>query len=81
MLAEVTYCFTIEYFVRIVAMSHHKHEHDHLESLPTEQEALQHRAYWLWEKAGRPEGQSERFWMEARERIAEVDRPVAARPH
>jgi hypothetical protein len=60
-------------------MSHHKHEHDHSQSHPTEQEALQRRAYWLWEKAGRPEGQSERFWREAKERIAQVERPATAR--
>ena len=62
-------------------MSHHKHEHDHSQSHPTEQEALRRRAYWLWEQAGRPEGQSERFWMEAKERIAQADRPVKARQH
>ena len=62
-------------------MSHHKHEHDHSQSQPNKQEALEHWAYWLWEQAGRPEGQSERFWREAKERIAQVDRPATARQH
>ena len=62
-------------------MSHHKHEHGHAQTQPTGQEALQRCAYSLWEQAGRPEGQSERFWKEAQERIAQVHRPETARPH
>ena len=62
-------------------MSHHKHEHGRSQSPPTEQAALQCRAYRLWEQAGRPEGQSERFWREAEERTAQEHRPAAARPH
>jgi hypothetical protein len=61
-------------------MSHHKHEHNHAQSQPTEQETLQLRAYGLWEQAGRPEGQSERFWREAQERVAQVHRPEPACP-
>jgi hypothetical protein len=61
-------------------MSHHKHTHCQSQSQPTEQEALQRLAYSLWEKAGRPEGQSERFWMDAKERITQVHRPATARP-
>jgi hypothetical protein len=61
-------------------MSHHKHEHRQSQSQPTEQEALQCLAYSLWEQAGRPEGQSERFWMDAKERNAQAHRPATARP-
>ena len=62
-------------------MSHHKHEHCHAQPQATEQDALQSCAYRLWEQAGRPEGQSEHFWMEAKARIAQVHRPETVRPH
>ena len=62
-------------------MPHHKHQHSHSQSHPTEEEAQQRCAYRLWEQAGRPEGQSERFWKEAKERIAEEPRAESARPH
>lgn len=49
-------------------MSHHnKHEHDHRECQPGCQEPMASLAYRLWERAGRPEGQAERFWNEAKE--------------
>jgi hypothetical protein len=56
-------------------MSHNKHEHT--ESHSGQQESLQASAYHLWEQAGRPEGQSERFWLEAEERIKRLHRPAA----
>ena len=63
-------------------MSHHKHEHGNPQPQPTEEEVLRRSAYKLWEQAGRPEGQSERFWREAKERIAEEQqRATTARPH
>ena len=56
-------------------MSHNKHEHT--ESHSGQQESLQASAYHLWEQAGRPEGQSERFWLEAEERIKRLHRSAA----
>ncbi len=34
-----------------------------------EEKAIQHAAYLLWEKAGRPEGRDQEFWFTARERL------------
>ena len=36
------------------------------------------RAYMLWEAAGRPEGDSERFWFRAEQEMAEGDKPAKA---
>ena len=60
-------------------MSHHnKHEHEQSQAQPEQQGSLEALAYRLWEQAGRPEGQSERFWMEAEERIKRLrQRPAA----
>jgi hypothetical protein len=33
-------------------------------------EAVRELAYWLWEQAGRPEGQSERFWVAAEDKLS-----------
>jgi hypothetical protein len=30
---------------------------------------IQHAAYFLWEKAGRPQGRDQEFWFAARERL------------
>ena len=30
------------------------------------EERIRHRAYELWEEAGRPHGQSEKYWQQAR---------------
>jgi len=60
-------------------MSHNKHEHTQHQlqaGRPASTEAL---AYQLWEQAGRPEGQAERFWVEAEGRIRRPGQP-AARP-
>ena len=63
-------------------MAHHgKHEHRHPHPQTGQAESPRALAYQLWEQAGRPEGQAERFWLEAEERIAQVDRPATARPH
>lgn len=63
-------------------MSHNKHEHGNPQARPTEEEALKRCAYKLWEQAGRPEGQSERFWREAEARTAEEQRQVTTgQPH
>ena len=62
-------------------MSHHKHEHGNPQSHPTDEEVLRRFAYRLWEQAGRPQGQSERFWREAKERIPEKPRAATARRH
>ena len=51
-------------------MSHHdKHAHGQLQSHPAQQESPQVLAYRLWEKAGCPQGQAARFWLEAEEQI------------
>ena len=62
-------------------MSHHKHEHGHTESHPGQQECPEALAYQLWERAGRPEGQSERFWWEAEQQINRSRRPAVAPLH
>ena len=60
-------------------MSHHnKHEHRHSPPHPGQQESQEALAYHLWEQAGRPEGQAERFWKEAEERIKQLRQPAAA---
>ena len=60
-------------------MSHHnKHEHDHRECQPGCQEPLEALAYRLWERAGRPEGQAERFWSEAQEQMRQAHHPATA---
>ena len=60
-------------------MSHHnKHEHEQSQAQPYPQGSLEALAYRLWEQAGRPVGQSERFWMEAEERIKRLRRRPAA---
>ena len=59
-------------------MSHHdKHKHAQSQSQPGQQESQEALAYQLWEQAGRPEGQAERFWREAGERIKRFHRPAA----
>jgi hypothetical protein len=35
-----------------------------------EMEAIRHAAFLLWEKAGRPEGRSLEFWLEAEKDLA-----------
>ena len=61
-------------------MSHH-HQHYHQQgqhqSEPRQQEALEVLAYHLWEQAGRPEGQSARFWREAEEQLKLSPQPAA----
>lgn len=60
-------------------MSHHNaHEHRHTESNPGQHESPETLAYQLWEQAGRPEGQSERFWKEAEERIKRAHRSAGS---
>ena len=50
-------------------MSHHRrHEHGAL-SDTGRQESSETLAYYLWEQAGRPEGQAVRFWYEAQAQI------------
>ena len=60
-------------------MSHNKHEHAHSQLQAGRQESTEALAYQIWEQAGRPEGQAERFWLEAEERIRRPDQQ-AARP-
>jgi len=67
--------------LRNVSMSHNKHQQTHSQAHPTDEEAQRRCAYSLWEQAGRPEGESERFWREAEEQIAEQQRATTARPH
>jgi len=64
-------------------MSHHKHEHEHgqLQSRPDQQAATEALAYQLWEQAGCPEWQAERFWREAEEQIKRSRQPAAAASH
>lgn len=61
-------------------MSHHhtKHQHEHTESRAGQQSSQESLAYRLWEQAGRPEGQAERFWKEAEEQIKRLRRPAAS---
>ena len=60
-------------------MSHHtKHEHNQSHFQSGHQESTKALAYQLWEQAGRPEGQAERFWKEAEERIKRLRQPAAA---
>lgn len=67
--------------LRSVLMSHHKHEHGQSQSQPSQQESPEALAYQLWEQAGRPEGQAERFWREAEEQINRSRRPETASVH
>lgn len=49
---------------------------------PTERE-IQHTAFLLWEKAGRPEGRDQEFWFSAQERLRHtvlVPTRISARP-
>ena len=47
----------------------------------TLEERIRHRAYELWEQAGRPPGQSEKYWQQARAELeADVSRDQQA-PH
>ena len=63
-------------------MSHHdKHTHAQSQSQPGQQESQEALAYQLWEQAGRPEGQAERFWKEAKEQIERLRQPAAAPVH
>jgi hypothetical protein len=60
-------------------MSHHnKHEHEHNESHPGRQESPEVLAYQLWERAGRPDGQADRFWWEAERQIKRSCLPAVA---
>jgi len=48
------------------------------EKTPLE-ERIRHRAYELWEEAGRPPGQSEKYWQQARAELeADVSRDQQA---
>lgn len=63
-------------------MSHHnKHEHTQYQFQPGQQESTEALAYQLWEQAGRPEGQAERFWLEAEERNQRLGRQAATPLH
>ena len=63
-------------------MSHHnKNEHGHNESHSSQHECPKALAYQLWEQAGRPEGQAERFWLEAEKRIMRSPRAAVASSH
>ena len=43
------------------------------------EERIRHRAYELWEQAGRPPGQSEKYWQQARAELeADVSRDQQA---
>jgi hypothetical protein len=45
----------------------------------TLEERIRHRAYELWEQAGRPPGQSEKYWQQARAELeADVSRDQQA---
>jgi hypothetical protein len=47
----------------------------------TLEERIRHRAYELWEEAGRPPGQSEKYWQQARAELeADILRDQQA-PH
>lgn len=60
-------------------MSRHKHKHEHTESHCGQGKCPQALAYKLWEQAGRPEGQSERFWKEAEDQAsASASEDIAA---
>ena len=59
-------------------MSHHKHDHDHRECQRGCQEQMETLAYRLWEHAGRPEGQAERFWSEAHGQLKRTCHQAAA---
>ena len=49
------------------------------ESEKTLEERIRHRAYELWEQAGRPPGQSEKYWQQARVELeADVSRDQQA---
>jgi len=37
------------------------------------EERVRHRAYELWEEAGRPAGRAEEFWQQARAELAAAD--------
>jgi hypothetical protein len=58
-------------------MSHNKHKHGQTETHSGQQESTHALAYRFWEEAGRPEGQSARFWKEAEERIKQLRRSAA----
>jgi hypothetical protein len=46
----------------------------------TLEERIRHRAYELWEQAGRPHGQAEKYWQQARAELeADVSRDQQAR--
>jgi len=63
-------------------MSHdNKHYHGQNEPHPRHQESLEALAYKLWDHAGRPYGQAERFWKEAEEQIKRSRLPAAAHSH
>jgi hypothetical protein len=50
-------------------MSHNKHKHGQTETRSDHKESTEALAYRLWDHAGRPEGQAERFWLEAEAQI------------
>ncbi len=62
-------------------MSHNKHEHTQFLSQPGHQDSTSALAYHLWEQAGRPDGQAQRFWAEAEEQIKQSYRQAAAPLH
>ena len=39
-------------------------------------ESISQRAHYLWETSGRPEGQSERFWHEAKQQIEQEQKTL-----
>lgn len=41
----------------------------HQDPKPDREDVVRVCAYQLWEQAGRPEGQSERFWLEAEDKV------------
>lgn len=59
-----------ELLLRSTFMSHHnKHDHGQNGSHSSQRESQEALAYQLWDHAGRPEGQAERFWLEAEAQI------------
>ena len=58
-----------ELLLRNTVMSHNKHKHGQTETRSDHKESTEALAYRLWDHAGRPEGQAERFWLEAEAQI------------
>jgi hypothetical protein len=60
---------------------HHKHEPGQGHSPSNDQKSQEALAYHLWEQAGRPEGQSARFWRDAEEQLKRSPQPEAGDSH